>query len=172
MLKLIGACLTLAACANFGFTWAGMYEKRTRQIKGIEGALQLLETEIIYGATPLPEAMAEVALRCDSEIAGLFRGTAGELRKMDGSTGGEAWQRAIDDFLPVTALHKQDIHILRRLGSSLGISDREDQAKHLKLTKSQLAAAAAEAEMNAKKSVTVYRYLGVLGGLLLVLVLY
>jgi len=172
MLKLIGACLILTACANFGFTWAGIYEKRPRQIKGLEGALQLLETEILYGATPLPDAMEEVALRCDSEIAGLFRETARELRKMDGSTGGEAWQRALDEFFPVTALNKQDVHILRRLGSSLGISDREDQAKHLKLTKSQLAAAASQAEMNAKKSATVYRYLGVLSGLLLVLVLY
>lgn len=172
MIKLIGACLTLAACGNLGFTWAGIYEKRPRQIKALEGALQLLETEIIYGATPLPEAMAEVAVRCDPEVAGLFRGTARELRTMEGATGGEAWQRAIDDFFPETALNKQDIHILRRLGSSLGISDREDQAKHLKLTKSQLANAAAQAEMNAKKSATVYRYLGVLGGLLLVLVVY
>ncbi|MDT3698179.1 MAG: stage III sporulation protein SpoIIIAB [Thermincola sp.] len=172
MLKLIGACLTLAACASFGFTWAGLYEKRPRQIKGLEGALQLLETEIIYGATPLPEAMEEVALRCDSEIAVLFRRTAGELRKMEGLTGGEAWQKAINDFFPGTALNKQDILILQRLGSSLGISDREDQAKHLTLTKSQLAAAAVQAEMTAKKSATVYRYLGVLGGLLLVLVLY
>lgn len=172
MIKLIGACLTLAACGNIGFTWAGIYEKRTRQVKGLEGAIQLLETEIIYGATPLPEAMEEVALRCDSEIAGLFRETARELRKMEGSTGGEAWHRAIEAFVPATALNKQDIQILRRLGSSLGFSDREDQAKHLQLAKSQLAAAAAQAEMNAKKSAAVYRYLGVLGGLLLVLVLY
>lgn len=78
--------MTLAACGNMGLTWARTFEKRPRQLAAMEAALQLLETEIIYGATPLPEAMEQVAEKSDTEIEGLFRLTAGELRKMEGES--------------------------------------------------------------------------------------
>ena len=172
MLKLIGAGMTLAACGSIGVTWARVYEKRPQQLVAIEGALQLLETEILYGATPLPEAMAQVALKCDPEIAGLFRNTALELRKMAGITASEAWEAAVQDFFPGTALNKQDLQILKRFGAPLGASDKEDQAKHIELTKSQLKLAAQQAELLSRKHALVYKYLGFLGGLLLVLILY
>ncbi len=172
MIKLIGACLTLAACGNMGLTWAGVYEKRPRQLAALEGALQLLETEMLYAATPLIEAMTEVAEKCDRSAAGLFRTAAAELGKMEGYTAGEAWDKALEQFFPGTALNARDLHILKRFGPSLGISDREDQAKYLAMTKSQLKTAAAEAAAEAKKNAAVYRYLGLLGGLLLVLLLY
>lgn len=172
MIKLIGACLTVAACSNMGLTWARVFEKRTRQLISLEGAIQLLETEILYGATPLPEAMEQVSGRCDSEVAALFGNTAEELRKMEGMTAGEAWGRAVNRFLPETALNDHDLQILRRLGSALGVSDRDDQAKHLQLAKSQLKISTVQAETAARKNVSIYKYLGFLGGLLLVLVLY
>ena len=172
MIKIIGACVTLGACATMGFTWAGVYEKRPRQLIYLGQGLQLLETEILYGATPLPEAMEQVAANCSPEIAGLFSCTAAELRKMEGVTAGEAWDRALAKFSVKTALAQKDLQILRRFGVSLGASDREDQAKHLKVALSQIKLAAAEAEAAAKKNATVYKYLGILGGLLLVLMLY
>ncbi|MBU7007627.1 stage III sporulation protein SpoIIIAB [Phosphitispora fastidiosa] len=172
MIKIIGACVTLGACATMGFTWAGVYEKRPQQLIYLGQGLQLLETEILYGATPLPEAMEQVAANCSPEVSGFFSCTAAELRRMEGLTAGEAWDRAIARYSVKTALAKKDLHILRRFGVSLGASDREDQAKHLKVALSQLKLAAAEAEAAARKNATVYRYLGFLGGLLLVMILY
>ena len=55
MLKLIGAGMTLAACGSIGVTWARIYEKRPQQLVAIECALQLLETEILYGAITIGE---------------------------------------------------------------------------------------------------------------------
>ncbi len=172
MIKFIGASMILTACGSMGFIWGRVYEKRPQQLTSLEGALQLLETEIIYGATPLPEAMELVADKCDPEIAGLFRDTALELRKMEGVTAYEAWVRAIEKFSPGTALNNQDLSILKRFGTSLGVSDREDQAKHLQLTKSQLKQAVIQAESASRKNATIYKYLGFLGGLLLILILY
>jgi len=172
VIKLIGVFLTLAACGNMGLTWARVYEKRPQQLTSVEAALQLLETEIIYAATPLPEAMEQVALKCDPETAGLFKNTARELNKMEGITAGEAWGRAVDAFFPGTAWNERDAHILKRFGASLGASDREDQAKHLQMARSQLKLATHQAEAISRKNSTVFKYLGFLGGLLLVLILY
>ncbi len=172
MIKLIGACMTVAACGSMGYTWARVYEKRPQQLTALEAALQMLETEIIYGATPLPEALSQVAAKCDSQTAGLFRDAAGELRKMKGITAAEAWDRAVNRFFPETALSVQDLQILKRFGVSLGASDREDQAKHIQLAKSQLRQAAVQAETLSRKNSAVFKYLGFLGGLVLALVLY
>ncbi len=172
MVKTIGAAMILAAGGSMGFIWARVYEKRPQQLVSLEAALQLLETEILYGATPLPEAMDLVAEKCDPEISGLFRYTALELRKMEGITAGEAWHRAMIKVFPATSLTDQDLFVLKRFGASLGISDREDQAKHLTLAKLQLKSAVGRAEAVCRKNATVFKYLGFLGGLLLVLVLY
>lgn len=172
VLKLIGACMTLGACGSMGLVWAGVHEKRPRQLTALEGALQLLETEITYGATPLPEAMEQVAGRCDPQAAGLFMMTAREFAKMGGVTAAEAWERALGRFFPATALDETDLNILIRFGASLGISDRQDQAKHLKLAMNQLKAAAGRAEAEARKNSNIFKYLGFLGGMLLVLILY
>lgn len=172
MLKLIGACLILAACGHIGLTWARIYEKRPQQLTALEGALQLLETEILYTATPLREALKQVEAKCDPEVAGLFRSTAAELNKMEGITAGEAWERAAEEFFPETALSQRDLHIIKRFGAYLGASDREDQAKHLEMAKSQLRLAASQAEAISLKNSKVFKYLGFLSGLMLVLILY
>lgn len=172
MIKAIGICMTLAACGTMGMTWAGVYEKRPRQLAAIDSALQLLETEIIYGATPLKDAMFRISQSCEPEISGLFKHTALELDKMEGVTAGEAWSQAVQAYRQETALNDNDFKILKRFGASLGISDREDQAKHLELTRSQLKMAAAQAESAAKKNSAMFRYMGFLGGLFLVLILY
>ena len=172
MIKALGICMTLAACGTMGLTWAGVYEKRPRQLAAIDSALQLLETEIIYGATPLKDAMVRLSQSCEPEISGLFKHTALELGKMEGVTAGEAWSQAVKAYQQESALSDTDFKILKRFGASLGISDREDQAKHLELTRSQLKMAAAQAESAAKKNSAMFRYMGFLGGLFLVLILY
>lgn len=172
MIKAIGMFLTLTACGSMGMTWAGVYEKRPKHLAALDSALQLLETEIIYGATPLKDAMASVSQSCEPAISGLFKHTALELSKMEGVTAGEAWSQAVTAFQQESVLNDSDFKILKRFGASLGISDREDQAKHLELTRSQLKLAAAQAESAAKKNSSMFRYIGFLGGLFLVLILY
>jgi hypothetical protein len=56
MLKFLGAVLVLFAGTMFGFFQALQYARRPRQIRELITALQRLETEIVYGYTPLPEA--------------------------------------------------------------------------------------------------------------------
>jgi len=172
MLKILGAGLAVAACAGIGFTMARDYTERPRQLRAIESALQMLETEIVYGATPLTEALDYIAAGCDPGVNVLFRQTAKELRQSGGCTAGEAWHQALTALFRVSALKNADIAVLKRLGVSLGLSDRQDQEKHLKLAREQLRQEIRLAEELAGKNGRLCKYLGVLGGLALVLVLY
>ncbi|MDO7788625.1 stage III sporulation protein SpoIIIAB [Desulforamulus aquiferis] len=171
MLKLLGAIIVVFSCTLIGLTVASAYSRRPGEIRALQNALQLLETEISYGATPLPDALASVSERCDTRVALLFNRAAQELMTMRGITAREAWEIALSEYYPKSALSRIDRSILLELGNSLGVSDREDQVKHLMLAKEQLKLEQTKAEDASIKNTKVYNYLGFLGGLTLVLIL-
>ncbi|ABO49592.1 stage III sporulation protein AB [Desulforamulus reducens MI-1] len=171
MLKIIGAAVVVFFCTLIGMTVASGYSRRPGEIRALLNALQILETEIAYGATPLPDAMTSVAERCDPRVALLFSRAGTELMSMRGITAREAWQTALSQYYPKSSIAKTDRAILVELGTSLGMSDREDQIKHLVLAKEQLKLEHAKAEEASLKNTKVYHYLGFLGGLTVVLIL-
>lgn len=172
MIKLLGAIIIITCTGLLGMSKARKYALRPAELRNLQSALQILETEIIYGATPLPEAMEQVAARTEKSISSFFGNVRKELLSMTGCTVKEAWDRALELFASRTVLDKADISILRQLGTYLGMSDREDQAKHLHLAMEQLKLEAANAAEKAKTHVKLWNYLGFLSGLLLVILFY
>lgn len=170
MLKLFGAMLIVLACGYAGFAVARRYQRRPKDLRYIQGALQMLETEITYGATPLPEAFDVVSKRCEKGVAVLFATARDNLLTGDGLTAQEAWDDALKVFCQHSAINAGDVAILKALGAGLGISDRADQVKHLHLAREQLRIEAIKAEDEATKYVKLYHYLGFLGGLTIVII--
>jgi len=72
LLKLIGAGIILFSATMIGFQAAKIYANRPKEIRQLGIALQLLETEICYGSTTLPIALAYVSRRIRGEIGQLF----------------------------------------------------------------------------------------------------
>lgn len=170
MLKLFGAMLIVVACGYAGFAVAHRYQRRPKDIRYLQGALQMLETEITYGATPLPEALDVVSQRCEKGVAVLFATARDKLLMGDGLTAQEAWEESLQVFYQHSAITTGDLAILKALGAGLGISDRADQVKHLHLAREQLRIEALKAEDEAVKYVKLYHYLGFLGGLTIVII--
>lgn len=172
MVKLAGAALIILAGGVAGMIRARDYTRRPRELKSLLAALQMLETEIIYTATPLGEALGRVAAAGGREVRPLFDGAAAELKCMTGCTAAEAWQNALAKCYPASALRESDLNILRNLGSALGISDRRDQSKHLRLASEQLKLEALKADEEAAKNVKLCNYMGFCGALALVFLIY
>ena len=89
-----------------------------------------------------------------------------------GYTAAEAWYKALDKYYAISALRERDVLILKNLGNALGISDRQDQSKHLRLAAEQLKMECSRAEEEAKRNVKLCNYMGFCGGLALVLLIY
>jgi stage III sporulation protein AB len=172
MLKLLGSIVVTIAGGLTGMVIARSYSLRPMELRYLQSALQMLETEITYTATPLAEALGLVAARADNRVAPLFEQTRAELLSMSGCTAGEAWENALRKFYPQSALLTCDFSILRSLGSALGISDSRDQSKHLRLAMEQIGMEINRAESNALRHVKLWNYLGFLGGLVIVLLFY
>ncbi len=171
MLKIIGSVVVMLAGGLIGTTVARSYERRPRELRELRSGLQLLETEIIYGATPLPDALDRVAQSCRGNIGYLFGYASKRLYSGEGFTAAEAWESALGSLSQMTSLNSDDLAVLQRLGSFLGVSDQGDQEKHMRLIAKQMTHQIEKAENDARVNVKLWRYLGISCAVVIVMIL-
>lgn len=172
LLKLIGAMCVILAGTAAGLFQANQLALRQRQIRQAIHALERLETEIAYGGTPLPRALASLAETTPAPLSGLFGKAADRLLQENGPSLFECWEQAIALSWNQTALKQPEREIFLRLGAVLGTSDRDDQRKHLRLAISQLLAEEKVAAEDCKTYGSMWRSLGLLSGILVVILMY
>ncbi|HYG59822.1 MAG TPA: stage III sporulation protein SpoIIIAB [Symbiobacteriaceae bacterium] len=168
--KLLGAGLILGCSSYAGWQVAGAYARRPVQLRDLQTALAVLQTEIEYGATPLPEALASAARAGGPAVGAIFRATAERLAAGGGNTPGDAMREALADQSGSTALRPGDLSIVAALAEVLGATGRADQVRHLSLARERLAGEEARAADERARYERMARYLGVLGGAALVLI--
>jgi stage III sporulation protein AB len=172
MVKLIGAAIILFSASMMGWQIGKYYAYRPVQLRALLLALQMLETEIVYGLTPLHRAFVKIGRRVPQEIGTLFLKTAEYLLAEEALSAQGCLQKAIDQHWPATALRKEEREVLTSLGYVLGGSDRDDQQKHLRLAITHLRGLEEEARADQSKYEKMYKSLGFLGGLLVVILMF
>ena len=172
MLKLLGSTLVIAASTYGGFLIAKSYLDRPKQLRILIQGLQMLETEIIYSSRPLHLAMELIGKRIPGIVGQLFLEMGKNLQQMDGESTFECWKRAIDHIIPKSAMKNQDKQILIQYGHTLGMTDKNDQIKHIRLTINQLTTEELLAREEQKTYEKLSKNLGVLLGLLIVILMY
>ncbi|HHW98336.1 MAG TPA: stage III sporulation protein AB [Firmicutes bacterium] len=170
LLKVVASGLIIFTTTAIGFDMAGRYRDRPQHLRQLQSALQGLATEINYGATPLPEAFATLAVTHQPPIKEMFQVAAQQLT-LPGNTADIAWELGMETLLRRSALAPQDLVVVRQLGAVLGLSDRQDQQRHLLLAIQHLEREEVTAELERQQNERMWRYLGVLSGLLVVIVL-
>jgi len=172
MMKHLGCLLVVLSCSMIGHLLAANVRNRPRQLREIQAALQMLATQVGFSANALPEAFDHVAVHCSAPVKPLFSLAAKELRAGDGTTAAEAWQTGLESARINWSLTRDDEEVLISLGSNLGVSDGEDQVRHLHLTCEQLKNRQGYAEELEKRNARLYEFMGLAVGLLLVIILY
>jgi stage III sporulation protein AB len=172
LLKLIGAVIVLLAGTLVGFQAAKIYSTRPKEIRRLIIGLQLLETEICYGATTLGIALNHVAQRIGDRVGDIFLRAGQYLHEYDGLSTTDCWEMAVDKTWKQTMMKNSEKEILLHLGNVLGKSDKDDQQKHLRLAVMNLTSEEQEARIEQQKYEKMCKSLGFLGGLLAVILIY
>lgn len=171
MVKLIGSIIILFSASMVGWHLGRYYALRPLQIRTFLIALQLLETEIFYGVTTLHKAFAKTGQRVSGEVGKIFT-TAADLLVNDAEKSTrQCWQQAIEKHWSQTAMRKAEKEVLLSLGHVLGGSDRQDQQRHLRLAMTHLRGVEEEARLEQGKYEKMFKSLGFLGGLLVVILM-
>jgi stage III sporulation protein AB len=170
MENIIGSAMIIVASTLLGFWKAFRYAERPRILRHLINGLQMLKTEISYGATPLPVALQKIGDRLPSPAADLFRYTANGLRSGDGEPASVCWRNAVESLRDTPLLHG-DREVLLHFGETLGVSDREDQVQHIEQACAALRAEEQNARDEQMKHERMWRYLGALAGIAVVILI-
>jgi stage III sporulation protein AB len=171
VMKAIGAGLVMVSSTGLGFRIARDFRERTRQLRALILSVRMLQSEIEYSVTPLPQALRRIAARSQAPLDQLFEVSAQALQDND-ITVMVAFQAGIAACEARSALQVQDFEIMTEFGKTLGTSDRIHQSQHFEVTLSRLDGLEHEARESQRQHERMWQYIGVLTGLLLVVLLY
>jgi stage III sporulation protein AB len=169
-MKLIGIVFIVLASTAIGWEWARRLQLRTKQLKDIRVALEALETEMVYGLTPLEEACRRVASQVREPVGTLFRTFADDLNKED-KLAPEVWADTLAKVKRLLEFKQGEWDVLAQFGRTLGRQDLDNQRKHLRLALVYLEQQENDARENQKKHESMYKSLGFLCGILLALIM-
>jgi len=166
---IFGCVILIAGCGSLGLWVAHRIKLRPVELRGCLMALALLDTEIVWGATPLPEAFSIVKERTDQPWQGFFAEL--QERLQHGESASLAWKAAILEQSQNFCLKKEDWQVIGDVGKGLGRSDSQEQHKQLELVQRQLALMKEQAGLWSDKQAKMWSYLGFLCGIAGVLIL-
>ena len=170
--KCIGALCILSASMWWSNLQIAKLKARVQQLEAFRLGVRLLAAEVGYTATPLPRALGQVAKQTEAEgVSAFFHVVSHNLQEEKFSDAAAAWLAAVETMRGRLQLEAKDWMVLSRAAAGLGGLGRDDQLKQLAATEALLAAHAAEAAANFTGSEKMWRYLGVLSGMAVVILL-
>ena len=170
LLKIVGSLIVLVSSSLLGYSHAKTYAKRPQELKILQSLLQIFENEISFLSNVLEEAFLKVHKCTESSVAVFFEAAVKNLNA--GFCADEAWTKAVKDNISKTNLNSEDENIIISFGKMLGSSDLEGQIKNIRLTVNHLKIQEQKAEDMKVKNEGMYKNLGVLGGLAIIILLF
>lgn len=171
ILKIIGGLMIFAACSISGIAAANRYSFRPKDIRRFRSSVQMLETEIIYGCTPIPQALNNISSKVEGPLKKFYSTISEDLNAGNSYSLDRSWSKGADKLFNETRLKGSDRELIAEFGKVLGISDREDQKKHFELFYIQLKQHEIVAEEERSKNEKMYKTLGILSGLVIFILL-
>lgn len=171
LIKALGSVLIMISSTLIGLLMAGKYKTRVQQLKGIQSHFQMIETEIFYTATPIIEVIEKLSRQSQQPLSNVYEEINKNLKKKEGESLGTIWENAFERQKNYTQFIKEDLEVIYFFGNILGTSDRQSQIKNAKLVQSQLKKLEEYAEKDWVKNEKLFRNLGILSGISIVIIL-
>jgi len=166
LIKILIYSFIFLSCSLIGILISKKYVNRVNELKEFKNALNMFKTKIRYTYAPLPEIFTEIAENVDSNISNVFKKAS---EKMEICPAGEAWDLAlrIEDL----NIDDEDRIALKNLSKMLGKTDLEGQLNQIEMTSDFLDSQIKKAETQKAKSEKMYRTLGMVIGMAIVIIL-
>lgn len=171
ILKVVACSAVLFSATAAGFVIAGRFSGRVRDLRLLQEGLKMMESEILFTSTQLPEALLNTSAKLEAPMGRVFMHAAQILEGRMGYTAGEAWNLAFEKYMESLCFSREDMEIIRSFGKSLGSTDKANQEKNFRLTRLQLGSQQAKAEEERGRNERMYKNLGFLLGATIIILL-
>lgn len=162
---IIYSCIFLT-CSAIGLIKSQKYVYRVDELKEFKNALNMFKTKIKFTREPVPEIFNQISKAITPTIGGIFKIAS---YNMNFYPAGDAWSKAIDT--DILNINMEDKAVLKDLSKLLGATDLEGQLSQIEITYNFLDEQIEKAEKEKLKNESLYRKLGMIIGLGIVVIL-
>lgn len=166
VIKYITLTLIFGGTSFIGILIAKKYSNRLKELQEIKKALHMLEVKMKFTYMSIPVIFREIETQVYGNIAKFFGNCAEKIEYMPAE---KAWNESI--YNSNTNLLPKDKEVLNGLGKLLGQTDIEGQINQIKLVDDFLNIQIQEANEAKNKNEKLYRTLGMVAGLGIVIIL-
>ncbi len=170
-MKLLGAGLIVLSGYLMGCQVCLSYQLRVRRLEEILLGLEMFRAEVNYGLTPLPQAFQNIGKKLKKPVGALFSDFALSLLQGKGLSALECWKTSLEKRKADLALKEEEMELLAMLGSAWGQGDRAGQERQISFIQALLRQALDKAREERQKNNKLWKYLGCMGGITVVLFL-
>lgn len=158
--------MIIGASSVIGLMLAKKYSNRELELKEMKNALNMFENKISFTYEDIPTVFNDVSEKIQGNVGKIFKTAS---KKMQDVSAGDAWEYSLENVY--TSLTKEDINIIKGLGRMLGKTDLNGQISEIKLVKDFIDTQINEAKKEKEKNSKMYKTLGVVVGITIVIIL-
>lgn len=166
IVKLILLIVVFCTSTIIGFLISKKYTNRLQILKDLKNALNIFEIKVNFSCDTISETFEEISEKIKGTTGKIFSDTVKNLNNMMPS---EAWEDALQRNSE--NLKQEDINSLKPLGKLLGRTDIEGQINQIKLVSEFVEQQIVDAVDEKNKNEKMYKKLGAIVGLVIVIVL-
>lgn len=126
ILKVIGVFLVIAGCGSVGFRVAANHRQEEKMLRQLIGVLDLMECELQYRLTPLPELCRIAVKECSGVLGNVFLELALEMEAQTSPDMCSCMDTVLRKVNSLPALVRDGLGLL---GRSIGRFDIDGQLK-------------------------------------------
>jgi len=147
---------------------ASKYINRLKELISIKSALNILENKIKFTQSPLKEIFKQISENCsEKNIKNIFQVLVTDTKQNINLH--KSWEDTINKI--ESNLNAEDKKILIDMGKILGSTDVGGQVSNIKITSSFIDRQKEKAEKEKEKNVKLFRTLGIVSGLTIIIIL-
>lgn len=171
MLKAAGVALLMIGSIGMGLVLKKEAGDHLQELYRFRTILQMLQNEILYHKSPLPEVCLRIGSSLEDPYRSAFFRIHDEMTGRCGESFLQIWQKHMTVCLKAVKVSPGEKDILLELGSCAAYSDERAQAEAINLYMHRLDLAADRLEKNLEHKEKLIMSMSVMGGLLLAVIL-
>ncbi len=164
ILKFIISILIIYICTYIGIYKAKTYEQREKELKKIKNSLAFFKSKIEFTYEPIEEVFNGISKSIYIHKDNIFKNTINKLNETDLNT---SWNTAVEEAI---YFNKEDKEVLKMFGKLLGKTDKKGQIGEIEITMEFIEKQIDKAELEKNKNSKLYKSLGILCGLGIVII--
>ena len=158
--------LIFTISTHIGILISKQYSNRLIELKELKTALNILKTKMRFTNEPLHIIFKDISNTSKGNISNLFKAIT---KKLENNSASFAWEDSIEK--ETLTIKREDREVLKSMGKMLGKTDLNGQISEIELTEAFLETQIIDAQNEKNKNEKLYKNLGMITGVGIIVIL-